>query len=304
MKYLPTSVFHNSWMFITVFLSILVPVASAADPNTGFENPDFEIGEVGQAPSGWGVPKILADEGFTAVLSATEPQSGKLCAEIRWPANPAGTTHPFANMSQAIDATPWRGRQIKVTAAIRVTSGMGGKRAQMWLRVNRTGGAIGSFDNMAHRPVVSQIWADYSILAEVAQDAEKITLGLMTYQGETAWWDNIRIEVLDRKQQPLDEKGLKNLMAFTHLLGYVRHFHPSDAAAAADWTRFICAALPKVEQAGDSAALAAELQAAFAPIAPTRQGTADPFRITAAAKYQLPESPLLGACRLSAGGCD
>ena len=34
---------------------------------------------------------------------------------------------------------------------------------------------------------------------------------------------------------PLSPRGLENLIAFTRLLGYIRHFHPSDQAAATDW---------------------------------------------------------------------
>ena len=32
--------------------------------------------------------------------------------------------------------------------------------------------------------------------------------------------------------------ALQNLCAFTRLYGYVRYFHPSDAASATDWERF------------------------------------------------------------------
>ena len=40
----------------------------------------------------------------------------------------------------------------------------------MWLRVDRPGG-MGAFDNMGDRPVKKETWADYSITAEVAEDA-------------------------------------------------------------------------------------------------------------------------------------
>jgi hypothetical protein len=236
-------------------------------------NPDFELGEPGQMPSGWMVPKMLADQGFTAVLTAEHPASGKLCVEIRWPTG-ATPNAPFANLMQLIDATSWRGKRIKVTAAIRVASADDGKRAQMWLRVDRAGG-MGAFDNMNNRPVRGQTWADYTITAEIAEDAQKINLGLMTFNGVTAWWDNVRMEVLGEfttltdPSRPLDDAGLRNLMAFARLVGYVRYFHPSDAAATCDWLQFIVQALPKVESARDPAALAAELQAAFAPVAPT-----------------------------------
>src|SRR5207249_590770 len=71
--------------------------------------------------------------------------------------------------------------------------------------------------------------------------------------------------------RPLTECGLENLVALTRLLGYVRHFHPSDAAAAVDWDRFAVAAVLTVEPACDSRELAQTLEALFHPIAPTVQ---------------------------------
>ena len=256
-----------------IVLTLVVPLRFARGQDASFVNPDFEVGEAGQMPSGWMVPKMLADQGFTAVLTEKGPQSGKLCAEIRWPAS-ATPSAPFANLMQSVDATPWRGKRVKVTAAIRVASAEGGRRAQMWLRVDRAGG-MGAFDNMSNRPVRGQTWADYSITAEVADDAQKINLGLMTFNGVTAWWDNVRLEVvgefatLKDPPRPLEETGLRNLVAFTRFLGYVRYFHPSDAAATNDWLRLIVKALPKVENARDPVALAAEVQAAFDPVSPT-----------------------------------
>jgi C-terminal processing protease CtpA/Prc len=122
---------------------------------------------------------------------------------------------------------------------------------------------------MSNRPITAQTWADYSITAAIADDAQKINLGLISFDGATAWWDNVRVEVSRPASRPATEANVKNLVAFARLAGYVRHYHPSDAAASADWPRLIAAAIPKVEKAPDSAALAAELQAVFAPIAPT-----------------------------------
>jgi hypothetical protein len=219
------------------------------------------------------VPKMLADQGFAAVLTEDEPRSGKLCAEIRWPAG-ATPKAPFANLLQWIDAAPWRSRRIKVTGAVRVAVARSGQRAQMWLRVDRPGG-MGAFDNMSNRPITARTWADYSITADVAEDAQRITLGLMTFDGATAWWDNVRVEVLGEFRtlteppRPLSERGLSNLVAFTRLLGCVRYFHPSDQAAATGWLPFIVAALPQVETADGPSALATRLEAVFHPVAPT-----------------------------------
>ena len=177
-----------------------VPAPAAANL-ASFTNLDFELGAPGELPPGWSVPKSLADQGFSAMLTTNQPNHGKQCAEIRWPGGRTGPTNLFANLSQRIDATAWRGKRIRVTAAIRVSSGENGKRAQMWLRVDCPG-RVGALENMDKRPVRLQTWADYAITADVADDAQRIVLGLLTLNGATAWWDNVRIEVLQRPQTP------------------------------------------------------------------------------------------------------
>jgi hypothetical protein len=49
---------------------------------------------------------------------------------------------------------------------------------------------------MEDRPIVSTRWADYSVAADVPNDARTISLGLLPLNGATAWFDHVRIEVL------------------------------------------------------------------------------------------------------------
>jgi C-terminal processing protease CtpA/Prc len=263
-----------------ILISLLCLCAARAatpppDPSpAGLANPDFEQGAVGQPPPGWFVPKVLADEGFSAVLSGREPARGEQCVELRWPSKdrPA-PKNPFANLMQRLEAGPWRGKRIRVTAAIRVSPGEPDGRAQMWLRVDRPGG-IGAFDNMNDRPVRSETWTEHSIVAEVADDAVALNLGLMSRDGATAWLDHVRLEILatvttlTEPARPLSEQGLTNLLAFARLLGQVRHFHPSDQAAAADWLSFTVGGLPLIE-AAEPQELPERLEAAFRSVAPT-----------------------------------
>lgn len=69
--------------------------------------------------------------------------------------------------------------------------------------------------------------------------------------------------------RPLSGRGIENLTAFARLLSLVRFFHPSDAAAGADWNRVAVAGIDAVEGAADAPALARALESYFRPIAPT-----------------------------------
>src|SRR5262249_28269738 len=71
--------------------------------------------------------------------------------------------------------------------------------------------------------------------------------------------------------RPLNEQGMRNAIAFTRLLGYVRHFHPSDQAATANWDRFAIEGMRRVEPCEGAEQLGNALGALFRPVAPTVQ---------------------------------
>ena len=61
----------------------------------------------------------------------------------------------------------------------------------------------------------------------------------------------------------------ENLATFARLYGYVRYFHPSDEAAAADWNSLAILGSERVLAARTDAELQATLLALFRPLAPT-----------------------------------
>jgi len=64
---------------------------------------------------------------------------------------------------------------------------------------------------------------------------------------------------------------VENVRAFAKLYGYVRYFHPSDAAAETDWEKFAIHGVRQVRDATSRAELRADLRTLFGPIAPTVQ---------------------------------
>jgi C-terminal processing protease CtpA/Prc len=103
---------------------------------------------------------------------------------------------------------------------------------------------------------------------------------VMLIGGEgTVYIDNVSFEVtgevkpapIAERSRPLTGRGLENLVAFARLYGYIRHFHPSDEAAAADWNALAIAGVPAVENASDPADLARKLAGFFRAVAPAVQ---------------------------------
>ena len=149
-------------------------------------------------------------------------------------------------------------------------------KAQLWLRIDRPGGRPGFFDNMADRPIRAKAWNDYEIAGEVARDAERIVLGILVVGAAPAWLDDVSLKIEGNTPasaaappRALSDRGSENLVAFARLLGYVRHFHPSDQAALADWDRLAVDGVRAVESSQSPQELAQRLQDFFRPVAPT-----------------------------------
>ena len=68
--------------------------------------------------------------------------------------------------------------------------------------------------------------------------------------------------------EPLTDRDLDHLAAYTRLLSLVRFFHPSDKAAAADWNKVAVAGVKMIAGAEDSESLARALETFFRPLAP------------------------------------
>jgi C-terminal processing protease CtpA/Prc len=235
-------------------------------------NLDFEQGEVGQLPTGWVSP---TKPNYAGELTEEKPISGKRAALLRSLPSASADGPPFGNLMQAFDATRFRGHRVRLRAAVRIEGSEPGSRAQLWLRVDRSENKIGFFDNMGDRPITLGEWQYYEVIGDVDEDAATINIGMLLIGGGKAWLDDVSFEdigktvVLAEPARPLTEQGLANLEAFTRLLGYVRHFHPSDQAAAADWDSFAIEGIRVVEGAKDAADLAKKLEGIFRPLAPT-----------------------------------
>jgi hypothetical protein len=237
---------------------------------------DFEADTPGAAPSGWFVidPKRT---GTSARVTADVALRGKQSVALGRDAT-ASPNVPL-NLMEQFTAVPYRGQRVRFRLGVRTESDA--VRAQLWLRVDGSAAAGRTpptlvLDNMDDRPITSPRWTHYDIVADVPADAGQIALGIFTTGVGTVWIDDGSFEVVGKAEpvavegpRPLSARGLANVVAFSKLLGYVRHFHPSDRAAATDWDAFAVAGMRSVEGAASVGDLVRQLDRLFRPIAPT-----------------------------------
>ena len=180
--------FLRSW-----FVVLLAVVGGARQQ--ALVNGDFEGDSIGDMPRGWYLPKPCADAGYgLEVTEASATGGGKRCVAI---SGTGGDSRIFGNCMQSLDAAPFRGKRLRFSAAVRCEPADGESRAQLWFRVDRPERQMGFFDNMDDRPIRAEEWQRYEIVGDIADDAEKIALGMMLIGGGTAWFDDVLLEVAD-----------------------------------------------------------------------------------------------------------
>jgi C-terminal processing protease CtpA/Prc len=253
---------------VLLALTSLACVASAAQQ--GPANLDLERGELGKVPTGWIQPKYSAAAGYKVQLTDDRPKTGKRCALVS--RDPKDNGPGVGKLVQSFDAAAYRGKRVRLRAAVRAEVSGAGNQAQLWLLIVRKD-QLGFLDDMNDRAIVQNEWRDYEICGDVAEDAVSVDVGLMLVGNGRAWLDAVSFEVIGKAwnepSRPLQGQALDNLVAFTKLLGYVRYFHPSDEAAATNWEWFAIDGLQAVEQAKNPGELAVRLEKLFQPIAPS-----------------------------------
>ena len=235
----------------------------------------FEDVEQGKLPEGWALASSSQRFGYSVAISPDNPQEGGRCLQMSRDArDDSGLAAGI--VSRSVDAAAYRGKRIRLRAAIRVAGTSGAGPAQLWLRSDlKNAGAIGFFDSMADRPVFSNDWAYYEIVGDIEDDADKLRFGLMLLGNGPAWLDDLTLEILGpapalvcQPARALTPRGLANVTAFARLMGYVRHFYPGTEAMAENWDAFTILGMREVESAGGPGELVSKLRGLFQPIAP------------------------------------
>lgn len=167
-----------------------LPVIQTLD---GPANLDFERGEHGKLPVDWVfmVEPILLDFEFHATTSEDNPHNGDRCAMIsRTPGRPYGEA--YGRLLQVINATEYRGKKIKLRAAVRAEVSGPDNQAYLGLSVTCPTG-LAFRDN---RPITANEWRDHEIVSDVPTDAIKITYGLAFVGDGRVWLDSVSIQVV------------------------------------------------------------------------------------------------------------
>ncbi len=169
-----------------LFVLVGASVGLVAQAPSELATPGFEEGAVGQAPAGW---RAASPGGGAITTSAEGATAGEQCAVMDATESASGGRMSL-NLMQSLDATPWRGKRARFSASVKTAELSEASGAQLWFRVDRSSGRQGSFDNMGDRPIRGEEWARYEVVLDIAEDAERLALGVFVLGNGKAWIDD------------------------------------------------------------------------------------------------------------------
>jgi C-terminal processing protease CtpA/Prc len=100
------------------------------------------------------------------------------------------TSSPAA-LSQSVDAIPYRGAIVRLRGRVRAAHHGQGR---LWLRVDR-GTEQAFYDDMAKRPVLSDVWTSAEITTTIDAAATEIVFGEMMSGTGVTWYDDLELSV-------------------------------------------------------------------------------------------------------------
>lgn len=234
-------------------------------------NLDFEIGEVGLLPKGWIVPSYAEKLGYKAYVTNVEPKTGKQCLELSREGEYIEDT--YGSVMQSIDASAFRGKKIRIRAAIKAEIHSPKGSAHLWVRERfKNDDQVGLFEFMAQNPIVIREWKYYEIEGWISNEALYLNYGLLLFGNGKAWLDNVSIEILDSikvdidEPAPLSAQRTKSLIDFAKVYGLIRYFYPSDQAKKINWDAFAFYGVKSILNSRDPSPQL--IEKLFKPVAP------------------------------------
>ena len=189
----------NSHLFPSMMVSLTSPRNSiqsfARIRNASFEDAEFRAYQSESQPiPGWFFPTPCRDAGYRVEIDSLERFDGRRSAVIDCRVEQPGL---IGNLMQTLDATGYRNKTVRLTAALRADVADDGGQVQMWLRIDDEDMGIGFFDNKEDRPVRTIDWQYVEIVARVPRNAQFINFGAYLRGSGTAWIDDFQLEVMD-----------------------------------------------------------------------------------------------------------
>ena len=164
-----------------------------------FMNGTFEEDTPGDVPKGYYAPSQMPRVGYRVAASGEQPKEGKRCGMIT--RDPSPWPNAASSLSQRVDATPYRGKRVRLRAAVRAAVRGIGNEAHMFLKASGKGPGS-TFPSAApppplastvERPILNRAWQIRELEIDVPLDADVLSLGLSLAGRGRAFIDDVSL---------------------------------------------------------------------------------------------------------------
>lgn len=130
-------------------------------------------------------------EDFDIGIDAALRYENKPCAYLKANVpNPDG----FASIDQAFSAKDFRGKRVRYSGFVKTKDV--NDWSGLWMKVDGADGVM-AFDNMKDRAIKGTTdWKRYSVVLDVRDDSNKITIGYMLTGGGQVWLNDLKVEAV------------------------------------------------------------------------------------------------------------
>lgn len=104
-----------------------------------------------------------------------------------------GQNDTWVAIQQKIDAKPFAGKNLRLSAAVKTESATG--MAMLIVRVDKTDKKMGFFDNMQDRPIQISDWKTYTIEGKVDVDADSLYIGGICVNNGLYYFDDFLLQI-------------------------------------------------------------------------------------------------------------
>jgi erythromycin esterase len=181
---------------------VFVSETHAAQPNptgqrpasgqlgAGADNLDFEAGA-----KGWELAPEAPAAGYSVAVREQGCHGGSHCAELARHSGPAPAPG-YGDFRQLVQATPYRGKTVRVHAWVRPQLGAG-TRAMFWGLADADNGPVSAFVDRELASLPAEKWSEVTLTVEVPAQASRVGFGVSLEGAGSVQLDDVALEPVE-----------------------------------------------------------------------------------------------------------
>lgn len=152
--------------------------------------------------------QVVVDHGFPQAWYMSGSSPGDYGKRVhpgqRCPSQSSAALHStskpygFGTLMQKVDAVPYRGARVRLSARIKTQDVAGW--SGLWMRVDGPSSQkMLAFDNMGDRPIAGTTpWTQYEVVLDVADVAQGVAFGVLLDGDGVVWIESVSLQIVDR----------------------------------------------------------------------------------------------------------